>query len=99
MQAGDNEILNEVEGVMSGTKELDTNKLTEMNKSIRDLGEELNAKQVKRIRDGESKTRLSILYYALIGNCLMISKQNLKLLKIFAESFSERDIQPDDDFE
>jgi phosphate/sulfate permease len=43
-----------------------------------------NDKQVLRIRDGESKTRLSILFYSILGNSMMISKQSLKLMNIFA---------------
>jgi hypothetical protein len=43
--------------------------------------------QIERIRSDTSKTRLSILYYAIVGNCIMIGKQNIKLLEIFNESF------------
>jgi len=54
---------------------------------IRDLANRINQDQLKRIRDNESKTRLSILYYAIVGNCIMLAKQNIKLLEIFNESF------------
>lgn len=54
---------------------------------MRELADRINQDQLKRIRDDESKTRLSILYYAIIGNCIMIAKQNIKLLEIFNESF------------
>ena len=43
--------------------------------------------QLERIRNEESKTRLTILYYSIIGNAMMLSKQNLKILEIFDESF------------
>jgi len=56
-------------------------------KYMRELANRINQDQLKRIRDDESKTRLSILYYAIIGNCIMIAKQNIKLLEIFNESF------------
>ena len=56
---------------------------------MRDLAEKYHSRQVERIQDDSSKTRLSILFYALIGNCIMLAKQNLKLLEIFQESFPE----------
>ena len=51
------------------------------------LADEFNQVQIERIRDDTSKTRLSILYYGILGNCLMLTKQNIKLLEIFNESF------------
>ena len=58
---------------------------------IRDLADQLNYNQIERIQDDSSKTRLSILYYALVGNAIMLGKQNLKLLEIFQESFPSED--------
>ncbi|MGD9489682.1 MAG: anion permease [Calditrichaceae bacterium] len=55
---------------------------------LRILAEKLNINQAERIRDDRSKTRLSILYYAIVGNAMMLSKQNLKLLEIFSEIFN-----------
>jgi phosphate/sulfate permease len=42
--------------------------------------------QIERIRNGESKTRLSILYYGITNACLKISEQTLHLLNIFQET-------------
>jgi Na+/phosphate symporter len=42
--------------------------------------------QIERIRTGESKTRLSILYYGITNACLKISEQTLHLLNIFQET-------------
>ena len=56
---------------------------------MRDLADRYHGRQVERIQDVTSKTRLTILFYALIGNCIMLGKQNLKLLEIFQESFPE----------
>ncbi len=56
---------------------------------LRSLARKLNEGQTARIQDDSSKTRLSILYYAIIGNAMMISKQNLRLLEIFNETFAE----------
>ena len=44
---------------------------------------------VARIEGNSSKTRLSILYYGIVGNAMMLSKQKLELLEIFALSFGE----------
>ncbi len=54
---------------------------------MRELADQFNQNQIERIRDDTSKTRLSILFYAIVGNCIMIAKQNIKLLEIFNESF------------
>ena len=54
---------------------------------MRQLADGFNKAQIDRIRKDESKTRLSILFYAIVGNCLMMAKQNIKLLEIFNESF------------
>ncbi|RJQ71943.1 MAG: inorganic phosphate transporter [Desulfobacteraceae bacterium] len=44
-------------------------------------------KQVGRIRSGQSKTRLSILFYGINNSCQKISEQTLHLLDIFGETF------------
>ena len=54
---------------------------------MRELANQFNRDQIERIRSEQSKTRLSILFYAIVGNCLMMAKQNIKLLEIFNESF------------
>ncbi len=54
---------------------------------LRELVDDFNENQIQRIRDDSSKTRLSILFYAISGNCVMMAKQNVKLLDIFNESF------------
>ena len=54
---------------------------------MREMADQINVEQIKRIRDDSSKTRLSILFYAIVGDCLMLAKQNIKLLEIFNESF------------
>jgi len=49
--------------------------------------DDYNENQIKRIRDDSSETRLSILFYAISGNSVMMAEQNIKLLDIFNESF------------
>ena len=60
----------------------------------KELAERLNESQIVRIREGRSKTRLSILFYAVMGNCLMISKQSLRLVDAFEETFGTPRKQP-----
>jgi phosphate/sulfate permease len=58
---------------------------------LRDLVDEYNANQIARIREESSKTRLSIMYYAISGNCVMMAKQTVKLLEIFNEALPLKD--------
>ncbi len=83
-----NRILAEVEMVISCKRVADVNKIAKWNEELRQLAGSFHEQQLERIRGGTSKTRLSILYYSIIGNAMMLSKQNLKLLEIFGESFS-----------
>jgi hypothetical protein len=57
---------------------------------LRELVDDFNANQIERIRNDSSKTRLSILFYAISGNCVMMAKQTVKLLGIFNEAFINR---------
>lgn len=66
---------------------VDYQNIVDQYRYMRDLADQFNQNQIERIRTDTSKTRLSILYYAIIGNCIMMSKQNIKLLEIFNESF------------
>jgi phosphate/sulfate permease len=55
--------------------------------SLRYLECQCNEEQIHRIGiERTSKTRLSILFYALVGNCVLIAKQSIKLLQVFHES-------------
>lgn len=84
-----NDILLEVEETFSRRQTASLERLTEKDGQLRALAAELNAKQVARIHDNSSKTRLSILYYGIVGNAMMLSKQSLELLEIFDLSFGE----------
>lgn len=68
--------------------------LADDDRQLRELARELNGAQIQRIGEGSSKTRLSILYYAIVGNVLMISKQSVRLLRSFEESLLERESRP-----
>lgn len=49
--------------------------------------EDYDQRQIERIHSGQSKTRLSILFYGINNACLKISEQTLQLLTIFNETF------------
>lgn len=82
-----NDILFEMEVTLSKKEIFSCPALQEKHKEIRQLAEKLNEKQIERTRDGSSKTRLTILYYAIVGNAIMLTKQNMKIMEIFCESF------------
>ena len=52
---------------------------------LRTLTHEFDQNQIKRIQDNTSKTRLSILFYAFMWDCLKIAEQTNHLLKIFRD--------------
>jgi Na+/phosphate symporter len=80
-------ILSEVEATFEKRETFSPDIILKQIQDMRDFADEYHYKQIERIQDDTSKTRLSILFYAIIGNCIMLGKQNLKLLEIFQESF------------
>jgi phosphate/sulfate permease len=82
-------ILSEVEATFEKRESVTPDIIVRDIQEMRDLADHYHTRQVERIQDDSSKTRLSILFYALVGNCIMLGKQNLKLLEIFQESFPE----------
>jgi len=57
---------------------------------LQDLTSWCDKNQTLRIQKGESKTRLSILFYGLLENSIRISEQTQNLLNIFKEFFVVR---------
>jgi phosphate/sulfate permease len=76
-----------VETAFRDKKIIDCQDAVEQFHYLRELVDDYNENQIRRIRDDSSKTRLSILFYAISGNSVMMAKQNIKLLDIFNESF------------
>jgi Na+/phosphate symporter len=91
------EILLEVEETFSRKQTANLERLIAKDAQLRALAAELNATQVMRIHDNTCKTRLSILYYAIVGNAMMLSKQSLELLEIFDHSFGTFEQEMADD--
>jgi hypothetical protein len=80
-------IFKKVETALSKKEIVDCLDIKEQFHLLEELVEDFNANQIERIRDDSSKTRLSIMFYAISGNCVMMAKQNVKLLEIFNEAF------------
>ena len=80
-------IFSNVEASLNTRETVSPDIITTQIQNMRNLADHFNFNQMERIQDDTSKTRLSILYYAIVGTCIMLGKQNLKLLEIFQESF------------
>ena len=81
------DILLKVETAFEHKELKDYKKIAELYDNMKIIADQMNFEQIKRIQDNTSKTRLSILFYAIVGDCLMLVKQNIKLLEILNESF------------
>ena len=68
-------------------KKVDYDYIANQCRKLKNLVAEFDKNQIKRIQDAESKTRISILYYALMENSVEIAEQTQNLLDIFRESF------------
>ena len=90
-------ILLEVENRFNQKRALDYEAVIKKDKELRALSKKFNQSQIERITDETSKTRLTILFYTIVGNAMMLSKQNLKLLEIFEESFGK--VAKDEEFD
>ncbi len=81
-------ILKNTELVLKGKEKGDMETAVDQYEQLRKIADKQNHDQINRIKSKESKTRLSILYYSIVGNALSLSKQNLKLMEIFSKTFS-----------
>jgi hypothetical protein len=80
------EALAEVERIVSSRQLGHTDALEASSKQLQQMADQFYERQLERIHSRESKTRLSILYYAVIGNARMLVKQSVKLLDIQSKS-------------
>ncbi|MCP4582145.1 MAG: inorganic phosphate transporter [candidate division Zixibacteria bacterium] len=94
-----NEVFLDVEEIIGRKQHGDARKAIEKNQELISLAKRLHEDQLKRINDRTSKTRLSILFYSIVGNAMMLSKQNIKLLEIFKETFGSVDEAADFDLD
>jgi hypothetical protein len=68
-------------------KKVDYDYIENQCEKIRGLISEYEKNQIIRIQHLETKTRLSILFYGLLVNCLKISEETKNLLDLFKVSF------------
>ena len=68
-------------------KKVDYDYVANQCEKLKNLVAQLDKNQIKRIQKGETKTRLSILFYALLENSVEISEQTQDLLSIFRDAF------------
>jgi len=68
-------------------KKVDYDYIRNQKRKLTELVDEFDKNQIKRIQNAESKTRLSILFYGILENCVEIAEQTQNLLDIFQESF------------
>ena len=81
------DILLKVEIAFKNKEIKDYKNIVEQYDYMKTIADQMNFEQIRRIQDNTSKTRLSILFYAIVGDCLMLVKQNIKLMEILNESF------------
>ena len=81
-------LLEDTSRALMNTHAADYESAVDKNMKLGHLAEKLDRRQILRIQDESSKTRLSILFYGLLNNSLKISEHTLNLLEIYRESFS-----------
>jgi hypothetical protein len=99
VRKGLSDILQDVETIFTHRRIENCSGVIEKDRQLRQLSERLHQSQVERIRDESSKTRLNILYYAIIGNALALSKQCVRLLQVFERTFEGNAAKPAADFD
>jgi hypothetical protein len=80
-------VFDEVESTLDLRKPSDHDAVRAKLEVLKEVSFELYEQQSVRIRDDIPKTRLSILFYAIVGNAVMLSRQTVRLLGVFDESF------------
>ena len=56
-------------------------------KKLKKMVKQFDENQIERIQDESSKTRLSILFYGLIGDSMKVAEYTVNLAKIFQKTF------------
>lgn len=88
-----NDLLRRTAGAFLEKKYVDYLYIRSRFDKLKVLVDEFDKKQIKRIQDESSKTRLSILFYGMIFDCTKVAEQTLNLLSIFQESFKLNNLE------
>jgi Na+/phosphate symporter len=70
-------------------KRVDFDYIARQSLKLVNLVDDFDKTQIERIQNGESGTRLSILFYGFMDNCVKISEETHNLLDIFRSSFTK----------
>ncbi len=71
-------------------KKVDYAYIAHQDRRLKELVSECEKKEVRRIQNAESKTRLSMLYLGFLEDSVKIAEQTKNLLEIFRESFEQK---------
>jgi phosphate/sulfate permease len=74
--------------MLTQRKKVDYDYIHNQKRKLENLVNDFDKNQIRRIQDGLSKTRLSILFYGLLENSVKIAEQTEALLDVFRESFT-----------
>jgi len=80
-------LLEDTSRIMINRESLDMRQTAAHYVELKQLLADLDQRQIERICNGASKTRLSILFYGIGNASLKISEQTLQLLTVFEETF------------
>jgi Na+/phosphate symporter len=81
-------LLDETSRILLNREPMDMRQTAGHYVALKQLLDDLDRRQVDRIRNGSSKTRLSILFYGINNASVKISEQTLQLLTVFDETFN-----------
>jgi Na+/phosphate symporter len=82
-------VLQETASAMMDKEVANCRAIEKHKETLKLLEKKFDEKQVKRIQDETSKTRLSILFYGTIRDSNLVVEQTLNLLNIFRDSFGD----------
>jgi phosphate/sulfate permease len=85
------QILDHTSGALLRRTKPEADFIAARNSELRVLANEFDQNQILRIQENASKTRLSILFYGLMWDCLKIAEQTTNLLNIFQEPLMLRE--------
>ncbi|MFW5770378.1 MAG: inorganic phosphate transporter, partial [Spirochaetota bacterium] len=83
-------MLNSISDILLQEHSMETTTLQDDLDTLKSKIQQFDRNQIERIQDETSKTRLSILFYGILGNMQKIAEQTASLLKIFHDSFEKR---------
>ena len=85
-----NNLLDEISSTLLNQKDINLKSAEKRISELKKLIDKFDYNQIIRIQDVSSKTRLSILFYGLMGDAEKISYYTLQLIKIFNESMKPK---------